>query len=201
MKTSSRLVLFFLLVMITFAYSRPNYYLALGISKPFAPEEFKENWRTGYTVNGAIGLPITSKLEIQGDLLYDNFSLHDLRYLESINESSEYASVSGGTAHLISFYINSKYRVPPQNPKKTIPYLTAGVGLSSRTYAERQVYDEEGYYIIEKETENVPAAGLGIGFEIEMSENTVLYLEGRFNVLFTKDYSVYFPLKFGVAFK
>lgn len=184
------------------AFANPNYYANIGMSKPYAPENFQKNWRSGFNIGAGIGYNVKPTLEIQGELLYDNFQLDDYAFLGDIAEDDDpFASVMGGSVSILSLYVNAKFLSPLKTNDTITPYLIGGVGLVSKMTGEKEIMTELLEYIEPKESTTTAAAGLGIGVEIVMGARTSFVVEGRFNVLFTDETTVYFPLKLGIVIR
>jgi len=195
-------LLVFFLFAGTYALANPNYYANIGMSKPFAPEVFQEDWRAGFNIGTGIGYNFSPKFEIQGELLYDNFQLDDNSFLNGITDANDfYASVSGGTTSLIGLYANFKYLSPLKNKATLTPYIVGSLGIVNKSIAEFKVTTEEEMYTIPKESQTIPAAGMGLGVEFVMGKSTSFVVEGRFNVLLTDETTVYFPLKLGIVIR
>lgn len=186
----------------SYAFANPNYYVNIGMSKPFAPDDFQNHWRSGFNVGLGLGHNFSPKFEIQGELLYDNFQLDDIAFLNNISDKNDlYASVAGGGTSLYAVYANFKYLSPLERNTFLTPYIVGCLGLAAQQIAEMKVTVEEGPYTISKESQAALAAGLGIGVEIVMGGRTSFVVEGRFNVLFTEKTTVYFPLKLGIVIR
>ena len=200
-----RTILF--IIMITFLatssiFANPNYYANIGISKPFAPDDFQENWRSGFNVGLGLGYNLSPKFEIQGEFLYDTFQLDDNNFLNGITDANDvFSSVTGGEASLYGLYANFKYLSPLQKNTTLTPYMVGSLGLVSKNIAEMRVMTEDDMYTIPKESQTTAAVGMGLGLEIVMGNRTSFVVEGRFNVLFTDETTVYFPLKLGIVIR
>ena len=200
MRRVALLAVIVLLLTCSFVVANPSYYATLGMSKPFAPDDFQKNWRAGFNIGAAIGYSFSSHLEVQGEFLYDNFPLDDLSYLGDFTDvNSFYASVSGGTASLLGFYANVKYLSPLQKDATLTPYLIGELGLGTLMIGEREVTTESEMFTVPQESQTALATGLGLGVEIVMGGRTSFVVEGRFNVLLTDETTVYFPLKLGIV--
>lgn len=190
------------LVTTSLAIANPNYYANIGMSKPYAPDDFQKNWRSGYNLGAAVGYNVTSHLELQGEFFFDNFQLDDNAYLGDVAADDDlYASVTGGSVSILTVYANVKYLSPLQNKKTMTPYLIGGVGFASMITGEMDVATEIGEYTVAKDTQTALAAGVGLGVEILMGARTSFVIEGRFNILMTDETSVYLPLKLGIVIR
>ncbi len=200
-----RLTHFFLLGLFLTAtlFANPNYYVNIGMSKPYAPDEFQKNWRSGYNLGAGIGYNLKPRLELQGEFFFDNFQLDDNAFLGDITEDDDlFASVMGGSVSIVSFYANVKYLSPLEKSSTLTPYLIGGIGFASKMIGEMDVTTGElDPYTIEKETYAAAAAGIGLGVEIVMGARTSFVVEGRFNILFTDEATVYMPLKLGIVIR
>jgi opacity protein-like surface antigen len=184
------------------AFANPNYYANIGMSKPYAPENFQKNWRSGFNLGTGIGYNVKPTLELQGEFLYDNFQLDDNAFLGDVTTDDDiFASVMGGSVSILSLYVNAKFLSPLKTNDTITPYLIGGVGLVSKMTGEKEIMTELLEYIEPKESTTTAAAGLGIGVEIVMGARTSFVVEGRFNVLFTDETTVYFPLKLGIVIR
>lgn len=180
----------------------PKYYVNTGISKPFAPEKFSGNWRTGFEIGGGLGFMLSEKIEVVPGIHYNNFSLNDANFLDTyIGNDDIYSSVSGGAAHIFDLGIDFKYLVPTQNNHKVTPYLICGAGYAGHVISKKDIVIETGSDIDAKQSTQTGWAAGGIGFEIVMGKNTYFVVEGRFNILFTDETTVFAPIKFGILIK
>ncbi len=186
--------------------SKTNYYVSTGISKTFAPEDFNKFWREGFNLGVGIGRLITPRIEIKGSLTYNSFDLNTTAYVDNgslssylSSDSTGFKTADGGQSSVISFLINLKAAFPTKQNTKAIPYVIGGAGFGRIHFDEIQVQSPVDLEIEPAHHENVLTAGVGIGFEFNMSENTNIYLEGKFDFLFTdRDMTVIFPIKFGI---
>lgn len=193
-------LLLFYLTPAVFAAS-PNYYVNIGMTKPFAPETFNTDWRSGFNLGAGLGFNVSPKFEIQGEILYDYLQLDDNSFLTDIADNMAYASVSGGETSILTASANLKYFSPIGEEARATPFLVGTFGFASKVIREKKINTEESSFTEPKVTENVPAVGAGLGLEIEMGENTYFVVEGRFNVLFTEETTVYLPLKLGIVIR
>ena len=196
--------LFFILMMLctpALVFAAPNYYANIGMSKPFAPEPFRNDWRSGFNLGAGIGFNVSPKFEIQGEVLYDFFQLDDNSYLKNITDNIAYASVSGGETSILTLSANFKYFSPISDDARVTPFLVGTVGAASKIISEKNINTEERQYTETKESNTIPAFGAGLGVEIEMGGNTYFVIEGRFNVLLTEETTVYMPLKLGIVIR
>jgi len=188
-------------------YSKMNYYAGVGITKNYAPEDFNKYWREGFNIDAGIGRDIASRIELQGKLTFNSFDLNTTNYVDygnlsvpTIYDTLGYKTANGGQATMLSFMINAKLLFPPKRSSKAVPYFIAGIGYSRLHFEQIDVQSSMDTKIVPASTENVLTTGIGIGFDIDVTKRTDLYLEGRFDVLFTENEStVVFPIKFGVA--
>lgn len=179
----------------------PNYYANIGMTKPFAPEPFRTDWRSGFNLGAGIGFNLSPKFEIQGEVLYDYLQLDDNSYLNNVTDNIAYAAVSGGETSILSLSANFKYFSPINDQARAVPFLVGTLGVASKTINERRVTTADQQFVEPKETDTVPALGAGLGLEIEMGGNTYFVIEGRFNVLLTDKTTVYAPLKLGIVIR
>ncbi len=187
-------------LMSSIAFANPNYYVNIGMAKPYAPDDFQKNWRSGYDIGAGIGFNVKPTLELQGELLYDNFQLNDNAYLGDVTTDDDlFASVMGGSISVFSLYANVKYLSHLKNNDTFTPYLLGGVGLASKMTGEKEVMTELLEYSDKEERVTTAAAAVGLGVEIVMGARTSFVIEGRFNILFTDETTVYFPLKLGIV--
>jgi len=176
----------------------PKFYVNTGISKPFAPESFLRNWRSGYEIGGGVGWMLKDNIEIIPSFL-DDF----------IGDDAVYSSVSGGTTHIIDIGADIKWLVPAKNVSKVTPYVTGGLGYALYNVGEKEIItsaqtfteEKQTAHTEEKQTAHKSWVGAGLGFEILMGGNTYFFLEGRFNLLFADESTVFAPLKFGIIIK
>ncbi|MBN1480904.1 outer membrane beta-barrel protein [candidate division KSB1 bacterium] len=202
MSRFAKIIVVMIITACSFVYANPNYYVNIGMSKPFAPDDFQNHWRSGFNVGLGLGYNFSPKFEIQGEFLYDNFQLDDIAFLNDITGNNDvYASVAGGGASLYAVYANFKYLSPIERNTSLTPYIVGSLGLAAQQIAEKKVTVEEGPYTIPKESQTSPGVGLGIGVEIVMGGRTSFVVEGRFNILFTDETTVYFPLKLGIVIR
>lgn len=184
----------------------PKYYVNMGISKPFSPESFQSNWRTGFELGGGVGFMLSEKIELVPAFHYNNFSLNDANYLsEKIGSTDYYSSVTGGSVHIFDLGADIKFLVPSKNIKTVTPYLVAGAGFASHVTSQMDIItttdESSNSFIEEKQTTNNAWIGGGLGFEISVGKNTYIFVEGRLNTLFTDEPTAYAPLKFGILVK
>ena len=187
--------------------SKTNYYISTGISKTYAPEDFNKFWREGFNLGVGVGRLITPRVEIQGTLAYNSFDLNTTAYIDNgtltsylLNDSTGFKTVDGGQTSIISFLINLKAMFPTKQNLKVVPYFVGGIGYSRINFDEIQIQSPVDTKIEPSHLENVLTTGVGIGFEFDVSEKTDIYLEGKFNVMFTEqDATVIFPIKFGIT--
>ena len=185
----------------TFSPSAPRFYVNTGISNPYAPDTFTNHWRSGYNLGLGAGYPLSTNLEIIGQFHYDNFQLDDISYLKDITDSDLYASATGGSTWIAGFLADLKLYSPLSEKSTITPYLVGGLGLFTKTIQKIRITLEEGTYEETKESDMPFGAGLGLGAEILMGKRTYFIVEGRFNVLFTDETTVYMPIKLGISIK
>jgi len=200
---NKKLFVFFLGMLLLFSSlaARPVFYFNTGMSKPFAPEEFKQYWRAGYNIGAGVGFPLSERFELQGVLFYDNLALDDTRYIDKITDKTAYASVTDGDTHIGSLWANAKLFIPSEQNDKVTPFLTGGVCIANRLIAEKEIFTEQKTFTEEKQSDMVPGAGIGLGFDIEMGSGTLLNIQVRMHALFTDDISIYAPVTLGVKIK
>ncbi len=180
----------------------PKFYVNTGISKPFAPESFLRNWRSGYEIGGGVGWMLKDNIEIIPGLHYNNFAMNDASFLDDfIGDDAVYSSVSGGTTHIIDIGADIKWLVPAKSISKVTPYVTGGLGYALYNVGEKEIITSAQTFTEEKQTAHKSWVGAGLGFEILMGGNTYFFLEGRFNLLFADESTVFAPLKFGIIIK
>ena len=192
-----------LLTLTSILSARPKYYFNIGMTKPFAPEDFLTNWRSGYQIGAGIGFMLGDRLEIIPGLYYSNFSLNDANFLSGyLNDDEEvFSSVTGGTTNIFDVSADLKYVVPTKSASKITPYLIGGVGFASHIVTEKNITTSTDPITEEKQSNQIACAGAGIGFEFIMGKNTYFVVEGRFNMLFTDETTVYAPIKLGIMIK
>ncbi len=195
------ITLFVILAVFSSLSAMPVFYFNTGLSKPFAPEEFSQYWRSGYNIGVAVGFPLTERFELQGLLFYDNLALDDTRYIETITDKTAYASVTDGDTHIAELWANAKVYMPTDQSDKVIPFLTGGVCVANKLVTEKKIFTEQKTYTEKKQSDTVPGAGFGLGFNIEMGSGTSLDVQVRLHALFTKDISIYAPVILGVKIK
>jgi len=200
--TGKLFTLFLTCALATTIFARPNFYVNTAISKPFSPESFSGDWRSGYEIGAGIGFMMNKRFEIIPAFGYNNFSLNDQSFLSDyLGQDNVYSSVTGGTTHLIHLGVDAKYLVPPKGLPKITPYLIAGAGFGSRIISEKEIITSAGPTIDPRQSRSGAWAGGGLGFEFIMGGNTYLVLEARFNLLFADQTTVYAPIKFGITIK
>ncbi len=195
-------ITFFVLLTSTFLFANPNYYVNLGMSKPYAPDDFQKNWRSGFNLGAGLGYNLSPKFEVQAELFYDNFQLDDNAFLGDITKSNDpFASVLGGSTSIFTFFANAKILSPLKNNSSFTPYLIGGVGIASKSIGEMDITTEDMQFVIAKDSETTVSAGAGLGVEIVMGARTSFVIEGRFNALFTDETTVYLPVKLGIVIR
>ena len=119
-RTIPTIAMIFVLSAVLFA--GPNYYINTGISKPFDPEAFRGNWRTGYELGAGVGFMLNEKLEIIPGFHYNNFSLNDANFLADYSgEDDIFSSIIGGTTHIFDIGADLKYLVPTKKCFQSYP--------------------------------------------------------------------------------
>ena len=68
-------------------------------------------------------------------------------------------------------------------------------------WSNKEIITSAQTFTEEKQTAHKSWVGAGLGFEILMGGNTYFFLEGRFNLLFADESTVFAPLKFGIIIK
>ncbi len=183
----------------TASVAAPRYSVFTGMSKPFTPTDFKDLWRSGFNLGGAVAWSVAPHLEIDGTMQFDQFQLDDVAFLNTLTTSTDiYAAVSGGSVTILDLSARLKYYSPIVS-KQLAPYLFAGVGVGMKTTSEKEITTADRSTKEPRESLFAPAAGIGLGFEMEIAKNSSLLVEGGFNLLFTEKTTVYFPLKIGVV--
>ncbi len=189
--------------------AKMSYYAGVGMTKNYAPEDFNKYWREGFNIDAGIGRQIAPRIELQGKITFNSFDLNATNYVDygdlsisTIKDSLGYKTANGGQTTILSFMLNTKVLFPPKKASKAIPYFTAGIGYSRLHFKEITVQSSIDIQDVPSNTENVLTTGIGIGFDIDVTKRTDLFLEGRFDILLTENKStVIFPVKFGVAIR
>lgn len=199
-KSIGRIIMAALAVFSASSTAGTRYFVNTGISKPFSPAVFKDQWRSGYNLGAGIGFQLTPKFEIEGEFLLHQMQLDDNAYLRRVTLSDDlYSAVSGGTVSIMELSANMKYMVPSAKNNQVTPYLLVAVGIADKIISAKEVTTEDKSFTEPRETSLAPSAGLGMGFEIIMAKNTSLVIEGGFHFLFAQETTIYFPLKFGIV--
>ncbi|MDZ7316038.1 MAG: hypothetical protein ONB24_07940 [candidate division KSB1 bacterium] len=193
-----RRVIFLLsLLFAVYGAAAPRYSVTLGMSKPFAPEELQRYWRSGFNLAAGIGVKLKPQLELQGELLYNRLELDDTAFLGNITSATDvYSSVSGGATSITELSARLKYF--SQSIKSTTPYLYLSLGGGLKVIAEKEVTTADRNYKEPRDSVFSPSTGIGLGAEVKMAKNSLLVVEGGFQLLWTDPTTVYLPLKIGV---
>jgi hypothetical protein len=180
--------------------ARPRYFFNTGMTKPFSPTVFRNQWRSGFNLGAGIGFQLAPKFELEGEFLVHQMQLDDAAYLNNITSSDDlYSAVTGGTTTILDFSANMKYMVPSPSANQVTPYLLGVFGIADQITTKKDVTTQDLNFSEARESTLAPMAGLGLGFEIALSTNTSLVIEGGFHFLFAKETTIYFPLKFGIV--
>lgn len=184
----------------------PNIYLHTGVSRPLAPTEFKDSYRTGVNVGVAAGWQITTFLECDMHVSYHSTTFDASNYRNTLDpETADEYVIDGGPTHLIGAMIRAKLWMPSPERSAMRSYFYAGGGLAYHSSSDIEVLgpDEQGSqdYVEPGTSGTVPGACGGLGLEYSI-ETTTLFLElGVFGAFTEGDATMVLPLKFGVAIK
>jgi hypothetical protein len=190
----------FLIGTAAFADAGPRYFFNTGMSKPFSPTDFRNQWRSGFNLGAGVGFQLAPKIEIEAEFLVHQMQLDDNAYLSNVTSSDDlYSAVTGGTTTIVDLSANFKYLVPSPSDNQITPYLLGVVGIADQITSKKDVTTQDLNYTEARESTVAPMAGLGLGFEIALSDNTSLVIEGSFHFLFAQETTIYFPFKFGIV--
>lgn len=184
----------------------PNFYVHTGVSRPLAPTEFKDSYRTGVNVGAAAGKELAKWLELDAHFAYHGatFDVNDYRSTLDPETSDDYV-IDGGPSHMISTMIRARLTMPSPEGSAMRSYFYAGGGLTHHRSKDINVLGPEVDgsldYVVPGTSETVPGVCGGIGIEYSV-ETTTLFLELGLLGAFTEgEATLLLPLKFGVAIK
>lgn len=207
MKTLTCLVMALLLgTNLAGAAELPNFYIHTGVSRPAAPTDFKETYRTGVNVGLAVGKQLTNFLECDVHFAYHGTTFDVNSFRGTLDpETSESYIFDGSPTHIISTMLRAKLLMSTTEGSSMRSYFYAGGGVMYRNTKDINALatkvDAPPYSTVPGTQETVFGACGGLGIEYRI-ETTVLFLELGILVGMTEgDATVILPLKFGIAIK
>ncbi len=163
---------------------KPEYHLAIGMSTPTKPNNFSENWKTGYDLRAGLGLQISNFFSIVA-----NFDLYSFPFDEGVFDQfyglSGYTLIDSPTWKSYSATLNLKYAFEAEFSKLR-PYLTGGGGFYGDNLKDWRIRNPNDFEeTIEGEKADVMGATFGVGIQLTTTKRIDLFLEGRFTTGFT----------------
>ncbi|MFC1568876.1 hypothetical protein ACFL4L_01455 [bacterium] len=198
----SFLLITWLMAGVSFART-PNFYFTLGIGKPMAPPEMKNNYLSGANVGIMAGLPVTKRLELIADVAFQIgvFNSHGFRdnLSEEINEA---AIITGNNASFLTTMIKTKFILSPEIESKHIAYLFAGPGLFlSQVGSIKWIAGIDSDGNIPAKTQTVPGVTCGLGVELNLESTTFIFELGAIMGFTENKTTVIIPIRIGLALK
>ncbi len=172
-----------------------NAFFSGGLASPLAPDIFTESWKEGWGFGGGVSYRINSGFAFEGRVEYDSVPFDRAGFGGF--------ELEGGDVSILSFVGDLKFAIAGDETKIS-PYVLAGGGLgriSTGTmtiiFVEGSEYDllfDQRYFDprfflepIEGESEVAPLITFGGGVDIRASDRMTIFVEGRYQRLFTTD--------------
>lgn len=204
-KKKSFIKLLLVLFIITFiscqSYSQSlsNNYLLLnfGIAMPTAPNDFSDNWSSGFTFG--LGLEFL-KADISSGLIEFNYNYYPLNVSDQPLEE-----VTGGDINTYSVSLNFKVTPFAIKDKFTTmkPYLRLGIGYFHKDIEQIEYFSNLTTYsgdviAINEEAENGIMGVGSFGLEFSISDRFNAHIESRYDYYLSSENKLRsIPIKFG----
>jgi hypothetical protein len=183
------------------------FHVNTGVSRPMAPEIFKETHLSGYNIGLSAGKYLSSRFQVEGSVCLNNFGFDKKGFTEYLGYSTDEFSAEGGKAWGFTAMGKIRADFPPGQYSKMIPYVSAGLGLFMLTEEDIDytIYLENEppvYEMMEGGKETTFGTSFGIGLDYILDKPTSFFLEINCTVGFTEEKAtVFFPIKFGISIK
>ncbi len=199
MKKTGAQIFIFLYFLLCFHVSRthalpwPLLSINTGFTRVMQPRSFSNHWVRGLNVGGGAGFYLSENTQ-----LLTTGRFHVFQPARDVHSESN--------AIILSLSLNLKKRVPANNGFETelVPYYIFGAGITR--FIHRNVYatDSEGKILwdqmpAQKGTETGAAAGLGLGIDFTIFDDSLLFVQFQCVYSFIRQNPVYFPLVIGIA--
>ncbi|NQT27339.1 hypothetical protein HQ585_18440 [candidate division KSB1 bacterium] len=205
-----KLACVFLIILLGFnlagAAELPNIYIYTGVTRPVAPTDFKDIYRTGVNVGIAAGKTLTNFLECDLHFSYHGTTFDVNSFRNTLDpETSEQYVIDGGPTHMLSTMLRAKLSMPSPEGSAMRSYFYAGAGMVIQNSKDITVLgpeiDGSLDFMVPGGKETVPGICGGLGIEYHI-ETTTLFLELGLISGFTEgEATVVLPFKFGIAIK
>lgn len=183
-----------------------EFFAGAGLGLPLAPEGFKDVWKEGYGVGGGASYRFNSRISILGRVDYDRFAFDAQGLRDQVDlVLTPYdflipdfeVSVEGGETSILSFAGEVKVSLIGDEHKVS-PYVTGGGGVARLSVADATLSISSSGFdprffgspdTIEGVSETAPLIVFGGGTDMRLSERIALFVEARYQRLFTEDES------------
>lgn len=193
-------VLFILIISTSFvnAQNQSRIYINSGFGFPMSPKGFSDYWKTGFNFGAALAVPINPNVDISFNFDYNTFPLDESKVEEEAGGAVE---IDGGNASVWTLTSNIKANLVRRGTGQAIPYFLFGVGYYNINETEVTVSRSIFTAAFDSKGEGGFTLNGGFGVEFNASKNLLIFLDGRYQLIFTEDDNVgYLPVRAGIGF-
>lgn len=184
-------------------------YVDGGVS--FPGNEIDGSYDTGFNVGLGIGLPLTSRVTVRGDVAYSRFGIDEQGFVNRLptpvptpGPEPTWEADGSGFGSLVAQGLLQLDLAPPRSTYR--PYALAGVGYYHANAGTVTLRDSSGGTIrFDGSSSDGLATTLGAGASFYLGPDLGLFLEGRWTRAWSYEDDTgtndvdYFPIKIGVV--
>jgi len=172
-----------------------------GLSLPYLPKDFKQDFRTGYNAGIGAGYSFTPGSfgygGVYGSIQFNSFGFDESGFKEANNLHRQNYSIYGSATQILT--VTAQFKGTFGTDKKSIaPYFTFGIGYLHIFSPPIMVSGDTTLLIGEKDEGAFSWIG-GLGVDFPVTDHLTIFLEGRYGLGITTFKSTqYVPISVGI---
>jgi len=166
---------------------RVQVYAAGSPALPYGTSDFSNQYQTGYSLTGGLGITLTPDWELSFRGTYSHFNLDQDGYRSSIGGSP--TSIFEGEVAVYSVDMSLKHLISTEG--RWVPYFAAGIGVYHRDEDDVEVIiNDEPYTSGTRTNRTMAGAHVGGGVAYRIATFMSLYLEPRYTSTVSMDSTI-----------
>ena len=189
------------------AQQKPIYFVTAGVAAP-ASNSLSDLWYPGIGLGVGAEVFFHPSLAVQGHINYVRFGFDEGKFKAENDALGVVSDTIGGEKHLFDAFVSLKYTKTIDSDDldvRAVPYGVGGLGILSYSEVDIEVFEIGGQvFHVAGQSGTGFAINAGAGIDIRLTDRVHLFVEGRFEVGFTKGErgsTQLFPARVGISFE